>query len=310
MSEFWSGDQPAAMSTRYRRQDLEAAFNRFSEFILLGEGGFGAVFAVWDRVRKQYVALKLSADKGDALYRKRFEREYEILRIVHSPRLVAVYDSGSCRIRIADGTLDSHLWYTMERCASSIDSELSRLKLPERVRLCLEMLDGISALHEHDIAHRDIKPKNLFLAEDDELKIGDFGIARDTARNGTEPTPSSQAAIGTYEYLAPERWRGEEGGKEDWRPSDQYAAGVTVFKLLSRGKDPLDFGAGNMFACLNAHLTGQVRHIGIPEHPGVPFRAVDKVIAKMLAKEPTKRYPTIARCKREFESALKMHGLA
>src|SRR3712207_8792483 len=56
--------------------------------------------------------------------------------------------------------------YTMERCASSVDGELPRLALADRVRLCLEMLDGLSALHEHDIAHRDIKPKNLFLDGD------------------------------------------------------------------------------------------------------------------------------------------------
>lgn len=300
---------PRRASDRYTVDALERAFNRFSEFTLLGEGGFGSVFSVWDHVRTQYVALKITREGGDSGWRKRFVQEYDILRVVHSPRLVMVYDASVSRIDVRGGGIVDHLWYTMERCTSCVESELPRLGLADRARLCIEMLDGLAILHERNIAHRDLKPKNLFLARDGGLKIGDFGLAKDTSTSATQETPAGKC-LGTFEYLAPERWHGGDEAATDWRPSDQYAAGITIYQLLSRGRDPLDFGERNVFACLNAHLHGAMQPLRVPETSCASLREIDRVVARMLAKDPARRHPTIARCKRELESAFKLHDLA
>ena len=293
-------------SALYAPADLDRAFNRFSEFALLGEGGFGSVFSVWDQVRNQYVALKLTRDNGDAAWRARFVQEYDILRVVHSPRLVSVYDSSVNSICMADGSVAEHLWYSMERCASSVESQWSKLDVKARAQLCVEVIEGLAVLHEKGIAHRDIKPKNLFLREGG-LKIGDFGIAKDLSSRHGEETPMGKC-IGTFEFLAPERWRGTEGKELDWRPSDQYAASVSIYQILSRGSDPLDFGDRNVMKCLNAHVKGTVIPLKIPDVPGA-FREVDRVLGRMLAKEPGGRFSSMARCQRELESAFKQHSL-
>src|SRR5262249_21635990 len=96
---------------------------------------------------------------------------------------------------------------------------------------------------------------------------------------------------------------------EDWRPSDQYAAGITLYELLSRGDFPLDFGDDSLTSCCRAHLTSPVKPLAVPECPNRSFPGLDAVIGRMLDKAPRARYPNIARCKIELVFALARYGL-
>ncbi|MCK6586857.1 MAG: serine/threonine protein kinase [Polyangiaceae bacterium] len=183
---------------------LREAFDRFTGFSPLGQGGEGAVFSVWDLVRKAEVAFKLMRDSGEADLRDRFEREYGILASSRSPRLVRVYDYGQAEVRMPDGSVAGHYWYTMEMCDSSVRKNLPGFNLTQRVEVGLQMLDGLAYLHAQGIAHRDIKPENLFLVKGTQVKIGDFGLAR-----ASTPAGSGMGMVmGSPPYLAPERWTG------------------------------------------------------------------------------------------------------
>jgi serine/threonine-protein kinase len=289
---------------RYRAPDLHAALGeRFGAFKLLGKGGEGAVFSVWDRVQKQDVALKLTRDTKGPGVAQRFEREYQILATTRSPRLVRVYRHGRATIALEDGSSQAHFWYTMEKCDSSVRQSYKQMSLRHRLDIVLQMIDGLALLHAKNIAHRDIKPENLFLtnaAGRPQVKIGDFGIATVTR---VAPNSVGGMIYGSPVYLAPERWRGDQDA--DWRPADQYAAGITLFEILSGGTLPLDFSGGE----LRGHERSAVRPLLIPELRGKRVGEVDKVIAQMLSKPPSWRFQDLAECKRELLAALAMEGL-
>lgn len=289
----------------YQPADFDQVFgDRFASFKLLGKGGEGAVFAVWDRVRKADVAVKLAKDGGEPGLFERFEREYQILAVTRSDRLVHVFDHGRAMVRGPDGVFEPHFWYSMERCDANVRKTFPHMALAERLTVVMQMLDGLALLHAKNIAHRDIKPENLFLSTPQKgvrgVKIGDFGLAT-IAR--VAPNAVSGSVYGSPVYLAPERWQSE--ADDDWRPADQYAAAITLFELLSHGQLPLDFAGGH----LRGHERSAVRPLLIPELHGRGVPMVDDAIRQMLAKRPQWRHPDVASCKRELEAALLNDGV-
>lgn len=285
--------------SQYNSDSLALAFSRFANFKLLGQGGEGAVFEVWDRIRKGDLALKIMLDSGEPDLGDRFEREYGILASSRSDRLVRVFDHGQEEIA-AGGAVFNHYWYTMERCESSVRIGYRRMSLARRIDVVMQMLDGLAFLHAKDIAHRDIKPDNIFLVAG-RIKIGDFGLAKMHQTSQAGAASRFGMFMGSPPYLAPERWTGRQDA--DWRPSDQYAAAVTAFELLSAGGAPLDYGR-TQDSYFQAHWSGPVYPLLIPELMGRPVSAVDVVLQRMLAKRPERRYPDLAECKRELSAAL------
>jgi serine/threonine protein kinase len=297
--------QPNGTTSKYTADALGAAFSRFANFKMLGQGGEGAVFAVWDRIRKSDLALKLMRASDEEELAERFEHEYGILSSSRSNRLVSVYDHGAEMVVMADGSEVGHYWYTMERCESSVRKGFRKMPLAQRVDIAMQMLDGLAFLHASSIAHRDIKPDNIFLVKG-QVKIGDFGLARPN-QAATEEAMGFGDILGSPPYLAPERWVGVQDA--DWRPSDQYATGVTIFELLSAGRVPLDFGE-TQETYFRAHLGGRVFSLVVPEIGGKELPSVDWVLGRMLAKRPEARYGDMAECKRELAAALALDGVA
>lgn len=288
----------------YSIDDLAAALGRrFRAFQLIGKGGEGAVFSVWDRIQRQDVALKLTRDTGEAGVAERFEREYHILATTRSPRLVTVYRHGKASIRGAGGEVVSHFWYSMEKCDSNVRREIRRLRLSQRLEVGMQMIEGLSLLHAKNIAHRDIKPENLFLTLSGDgaaVKIGDFGLATVTR---IAPNAVGGVVLGSPGYLAPERWTGD--GDADWRPADQYAAGVTLFEVLSGGALPFEARRGEPGKGADAGIAA----LAVPELRGRGVPQVDKVIARMTASRPERRFVDLAECKRALGAALAMEGV-
>src|SRR5580704_17020845 len=156
--------------SKYTTAALETSFPRFANFKQLGEGGGGAVFAVWDRIRKSDLALKLMRDTAEEDLTEQFDHEYEILASSRSERLVRVYDHGAALVPAPDGAAERHYWYTMEKCESSVEKVYRRMPLAQRVDVAMQMVDGLAFLHAKDIAHRDVKPDNLFLVNGTQVK--------------------------------------------------------------------------------------------------------------------------------------------
>jgi serine/threonine-protein kinase len=292
---------------QYTSAMLESAFQRFGNFKTLGQGGEGAVLAVWDRVRKMDLALKLMRDTGDEDVGERFEYEYQTLASLRSDRLVRVFEHGVEDLWSPGGTPVRHYWYTMEICESSVRSSFRRMTLAQRVNVGMQMLDGLAFLHAKGIAHRDIKPENIFLVKGTQVKIGDFGLAKGQHAAADESDVVQLGdVIGSPPYLAPERWVGVQDA--DWRPSDQYAAGVTMFELLSAGWMPLDFGE-TQETYFRAHLGGKVHALRVPELGARGLPDVDAVLGRMMAKRVEMRFADVAECKRELGAALALDGV-
>lgn len=294
----------------YTTEALEAAFPFFSAFHSIAENARGGVFSVHDHTRGQRVALKLVRDTGGEEIRQRMEQEFRLLTSIVSERLIRVFQANFMlsRRRTTSIVLDEgpveHLWFTMELGDSDVRKRLPQLDLPARVKVVHQLLEALCFLHVKRIAHRDIKPDNLFLF-DGQVKIGDFDIARGL-RQG-EPSALTEGPIGTPQYLAPERWL-PTAEPTDWRPSDQYAAGITSHEILSGGQLPLSFGTSILRwdwpAVEAVHREGIIEPLRIAERPNTSLPAVEAVIRRMVSRAPERRYSDMRECYLAFRTAV------
>lgn len=185
------------------------------------------VFAVYDRSRKEDSALKLTFDTGEPGLAERFEREYQILAVTRSDRLVRVHNHGRAMVRAADGNAYPHFWFSMEKCDSSVRRSFRQMALQDRLTIALQMLEGLALLHAKNIAHRDIKPDNLFLVgvqPRTSMNRGDFGIATTTR---FAPNTEDGHIHGSPAYLAPERWLNNAGADGALQTSTRRASRCT-----------------------------------------------------------------------------------
>ncbi len=243
----------------------------------LGRGGHGAVYRVFDREVRREVALKLldpEQESGSALARLR--REIQVARDAMSPRLVRIFDIGTS----PQGT-----YLTMDLVEGPSLRDLLRLKgaLPveEAIRIARELFEGLAALHDLSIVHRDVKPGNILLARGSEVKLADFGLARRLDREETQVTQTA-GVVGTLDDLSPEQVRGKEVRKE----SDLYAAGLVLFEMLA-GKLPHE--AASDFGRFLGPLRRAPRvRTFRPEVPGW----LAGIVARLLEARPGDRYPS------------------
>lgn len=194
---------------------------RYEQIELLGEGGFGVVYRARDPVLERGVAIK-TCTSGDLKVRRRFLREAKIAASLRHTNIVTVHDIGveqGMPYLVQELLGGEDLTATIERR----DAGSPR----RRLRILLDAARGLEHAHRHGVVHRDIKPGNLRLLEDGQLKVLDFGIAR-LVEERSDLT-SQGVALGTVGYLAPEMLRGERFGPR----GDLFALGVVAFELFA-----------------------------------------------------------------------------
>jgi serine/threonine protein kinase/tetratricopeptide (TPR) repeat protein len=215
---------------------LDAAPERIGNYRILqklGEGGMGLVYeAEQERPVRRRVALKvikLGMDTEQVVVR--FESERQALALMNHPAIARVYDAGA--------TAEGRPYFAME-CVKGvpITEYCRRYQLPTRERLELFILvcEGVQHAHQKGIIHRDIKPTNVLVSDQDghhAPKIIDFGIAKATARRLTEKSCFTQLGqlIGTPEYMSPEQ--AEMSGLDIDTRTDVYQLGVLLYELLT-----------------------------------------------------------------------------
>ncbi len=262
---------------------------------VVGRGGMAEVYRARDIRLDRIVAVKtLREDLArDATFQARFRREAQSAASLNHPSIVAVYDTGE------DMAGPTHVPYiVMEYVDGRTLRELlrdDRRLLPERA---LEITDGVlRALdysHRNGIVHRDIKPGNVMLTRQAEVKVMDFGIARAVSDAQATMTQTAQV-IGTAQYLSPEQARGE---RVDAR-SDLYSTGCLLYELLT-GRPP--FTGDSPVAIAYQH----VRENPIPPSridPEIPAWA-DSIVLKAMAKDPAERYQSAAEMRTDIQRAL------
>ena len=244
---------------------------------VVGRGGMAEVYRARDIRLDRIVAIKtLRTDLArDQIFQARFRREAQSAASLNHPSIVAVYDTGE---DMATGIPVPYIVmeYVDGRTVRDLLQEGHRL-LPER---SLEIIDGVlRALdysHQAGIVHRDIKPGNVMVTRNGDIKVMDFGIARAMSDAQATMTQTAQV-IGTAQYLSPEQARGE---RVDSR-SDLYSTGCLLYELLT-GRPP--FTGDSPVAIAYQH----VRENPVPPSrvdPDVPAWA-DAIVLKAMAKSP------------------------
>jgi beta-lactam-binding protein with PASTA domain/tRNA A-37 threonylcarbamoyl transferase component Bud32 len=262
---------------------------------VVGRGGMAEVYRARDLRLDRIVAVKtLREDLArDQTFQARFRREAQSAASLNHPSIVAVYDTGE------DNTSTSHVpFIVMEYVDGRTIRDLlrdDRRLMPERA---LEITDGVlRALdysHRNGIVHRDIKPGNVMLNRQGEIKVMDFGIARAVADTQATMTQTAQV-IGTAQYLSPEQARGE---RVDAR-SDLYSVGCLLYELLT-GRPP--FTGDSPVAIAYQH----VRENPVPPtrvDPDLPGWA-DPIVLRAMEKDPADRYQSAAEMRGDIQRAL------
>ena len=274
--------QPRLLGERY---ELEG---------VVGRGGMAEVYRARDIRLDRVVAIKtLRADLArDQTFQARFRREAQSAASLNNPSIVAVYDTGE---DLSTGVPVPYIVmeYVDGRTVRDLLIEGHRL-LPER---SLEIISGVlRALeysHQAGIVHRDIKPGNVMVTRNGDIKVMDFGIARAMSDAQATMTQTAQV-IGTAQYLSPEQARGE---RVDSR-SDLYSTGCLMYELLT-GRPP--FTGDSPVAIAYQH----VRENPIPPSrldPDIPPWA-DAIVLKAMAKSPNDRYQTAAEMQADIQRA-------
>ncbi len=234
--------------------------------------------------------LELTTDRE---YRERFNREADIVANLWNPHIVGVHDRGE---------FGGQLWITMDFVEGTdagrlLQSYRGRGLPPEEVVLVVSAVaDALDYAHERQLLHRDVKPSNILLSQDDSSRqrilLADFGIARWV--NDSSGLTATDMTVGTVAYAAPEQLMGES---IDGR-ADQYALAATAFHLLT-GQQP--FQHTNPAVVISQHLTAPPPAIAdrVPE-----LSRLGPVFSKALAKKPEDRYPTCMAFAEALEKSL------
>jgi tRNA A-37 threonylcarbamoyl transferase component Bud32/tetratricopeptide (TPR) repeat protein len=244
---------------------------------VLGCGGYAVVYHAFDRELRREVALKvLRADRMHPSALRCLRREAAVARDVASPRLVRIFDIGS---------VEQTVFLPMEFVeGKSLRDRLARgpIAVEEAIRIATQALEGLAALHGHGIVHRDVKPGNLLLTAAGDVKLADFGLARQRDREETRTT-AGEHLRGTIDYLSPEQALGDEADER----SDLYSTGVVLFEMLT-GRLPYE--TRSSLGTLLAHLRQRAPDVrGLRAE--VP-RWLAAVVARLLEKAPARRYPS------------------
>jgi eukaryotic-like serine/threonine-protein kinase len=239
----------------------------------LGAGGMADVYCAEDTHLGRKVALKLLHARfaQDQEFVERFRREASSAAGLQHPNVVGVYDRGEF-----EGTY----YIAMEYCEGrTLKDIVARTALdPARaIAITKQMLVATRFAHRRNVIHRDLKPHNVILDSEDNVKVTDFGIARAGASDITEVG----AIMGTAQYLSPEQAQ----GRPVTEASDLYSIGVVLFEMLT-GKAPFDGDSAVAVA---------LKHVNQPAPsprelvPAVPPE-LEAVVLKALAKDPAQRY--------------------
>jgi serine/threonine kinase PknH len=264
-------------------------FGKYQLNKLLGQGGMGEVYEAHDTSKDRTVALKILPEElsRDKQFRTRFQRESRAAAMLEEPHVIPIHDWGE---------IDGKLFIDMRLVRGNDLHELLErgpLEPARAVGIIRQIAAALDAAHAQGLIHRDIKPQNILItAVEDFAYLIDFGIAENL---GDTRLTSAGSAIGSFAYMAPERF--------DGRPTtpavDVYSLAAVLYEALT-GQPP--FNADSMEQVIAAHVSSPPPRPSLV-NPRVPA-AFDDVIARGMAKEPDDRYGSPGALGRAAQRAL------
>lgn len=256
---------------------------------VLGQGGMATVYRGYDPLMGREVAVKVLIPilAHDAVFRSRFESEIRAISQLEHPAIVPIYDAGE---------EEGHLYLVMRLMEDNLRDRLRQrgvLSYAEALHILRRVASALYAAHQAGIIHRDVKPSNVLFDRYGVAYLTDFGIAR--LASMSETLTGSQL-MGTPAYMSPEQI---EGRKDIDHRADIYALGILLFHMLA-GRPP--FQGDSPSRVMFQHLTEPPPDLR-EFRPDAP-EALQRALAKALAKQPEERYNSALEFVRAVEEAL------
>ncbi|WP_223885451.1 serine/threonine-protein kinase [Nocardia colli] len=272
------------------RTRIGTRFGPYELRSLLGRGGMGEVYEAYDTVKDRVVAVKLlpTALAKDPMYQQRFRRESQAAARVGEPHVIPIHDWGEI-----DGVLYIDMRLVRGHDLRSVLRGEGPLTPARAIGIIEQIGAALDAAHAEGLVHRDVKPANILVTASDFAYLADFGIAR--SAKDPDMTGTGAAAVGSYSYIAPERF---ENGPITGT-ADVYSLACVLFECLT-GTQP--FQANEMSVLIRSHLSMPPPRPSTVR-PGIPA-ALDEVVARGMAKRPTDRYSTAGGLASAAKSAL------
>ncbi|MDL5154434.1 serine/threonine-protein kinase [Actinomycetospora termitidis] len=255
-------------------------FGRYRLGRLIGSGGMGDVYEAVDTERDRAVALKLLPELfgGNAEFVERFRRESRVAARLRDPHIIPIHDYGE---------IDGRLFIDMRLVDDGTTvADLLRdggpLTVERTVDLIGQVADALDAAHADGLIHRDVKPSNVLVTARDFVYVVDFGIAHAAGHTASRVTGTG-STVGTLDYMAPERFTARSVD----RRADVYSLACLLHQCLT-ARPP--FEGEDLPELMYAHLDREPPRPS--EHrPWIPT-ALDEVVARGMAKDPERRFPT------------------
>jgi serine/threonine protein kinase len=249
---------------------------------MLGRGGMGEVYRAYDTRHDRVVALKVLPSElaADRSYRERFRREAHLCARLNEPHIVPIHRYGEI-----DGRLFLDMRLVPGRDLAQVLEAEGRLPARRAVSIVGQVARALDAAHADGLVHRDVKPSNIRLTEEDDdfAYLLDFGIARSLTDADGPALTMTGAALGSVDYMAPERFLEQPLDER----VDVYSLACVLYECLT-GRRP--FAGDGLAALMYAHLKTEAPPPSSARRD-VP-RALDDVVRKGLAKDPDERYAT------------------
>lgn len=256
-------------------------FGNYRLVSLLGQGGYAEVY-LGQHVRLDLqAAIKVLHAQLTAEESAQFQQEAQTIARLTHPAIVRVFD-----FDVQDGVPFLVMDYAPNGSLRQHYPKGSVLPLPQVVSYVKQVVTALQYAHERKFIHRDVKPENMLLGRDGEILLSDFGLAALAHSSGSL---STQEAVGTLAYMAPEQIEGYPRAA-----SDQYALGVVVYEWLC-GSRPFE---GSLTEVMVQHLS--VLPPPLHEHVSTISPEVEQVVLRALAKDPKARFASV----RDFAEAL------
>ncbi|MBD8031705.1 MULTISPECIES: Stk1 family PASTA domain-containing Ser/Thr kinase [Solibacillus] len=262
---------------------------RYKILQLIGGGGMSNVYLAHDIILGRDVAIKIlryDLANEEELHR-RFQREALSATSLTNPNIVSIYDVGE------DG--DMHyivMEYIKGKTLKQYIQEFSPLSAARSVHIMKQLTSAMAHAHENGIIHRDIKPQNILMDEEGNVKITDFGIA--TSLGATSFTQTN-SVIGTVHYLSPEQARGGIATMK----SDIYALGIVLYELLT---GELPFSGESAVSIALKHL--QTETPSVREFDASIPQSVENIVLKATSKDANHRYNNAEEMEEDLDTCL------
>lgn len=244
----------------------------------IGSGGMADVYRARDLMLERTVAIKVLREdlSSSSTFRERFRHEAKAVANLSHPSIVTIHDFG-----FDNGKLFLVMEYVPGTDLKTILERRGRFSIDEALPLLIQACAGLGYAHRSGLIHCDVKPHNLIVTPESQLKIADFGIAR--ALSTIQSSPQPNVVWGSPQYFSPE----QAAGQTLTPASDVYSLGVVMYEMLT-GRLPFNASTASELSLLHRTATPAPPHQLNPEI----YPEIEAIILKVLSKIPAARYRT------------------